>query len=414
MNIFTKILILVFLTTFFLPAKLQAQCESGGHSTHVEDNWESCTMSTNDAGRTGHWIKYDFGTTYNLLTSHFWNYNVTDEVGKGFKDVQIDYSLDGNSWTSFGSFTFGIATGENNYEGEAGPDFSGIQARFLIITAINNHAGDACSGLGELKINVKNCGQLSAGESIQNVTCEEGGAIQLEPNGGIAPFTIQWADAGSESYRSNLSAGNYEVSITDNRGCLMTKNIVIPQPNISTIVSTISDLPIPTDTFMHTGIIESAGFVTSSRTVGFRATNHILLKTGFQVNKGGIFSAAIITCVPSNIIQESEPLVAKSKAQTTPLLAVKQITKKILLKVQPNPFQTQTTIQLTLEEAQNVNIGIFSLWGSEVQILANDKNLSAGTHQFTFERNHLSSGMYLVKAFNQEVSLTEKIVLVEN
>ena len=286
MNFYIKTIILhlIFIIAF-LP-NLQAQCESGGHSTAVADNWLSCTTSTNAAGRTGHWIQYDFGTTYNLLTSHFWNYNVVGEVGKGFKDVQIDYSTDGNTWTSFGPFSFAEATGGNDYEGEAGPDFGDIQARYLIITALNNHAADPCSGLGELKINIKNCTQLKTGATIQNVTCDAGGAIQLEPQGGISPFTIQWADAGSESYRSDLTPGVYTVSITDDRGCLITQQIDIPLSNTSTTRHTISDLPIPSDTFQLAGIIESAGFITKTGKVGFYATNNIQLLPGFQANGG--------------------------------------------------------------------------------------------------------------------------------
>lgn len=415
MNSFIKI-ILLHLLLLLACSNLQAQCESGGHSTAAADNWLSCTTSTNAAGRIGHWIQYDFGTAYNLLTSHFWNYNVVGEVGKGFKDVQIDYSTDGNTWTAFGPFSFAVATGGNDYAGEVGPDFGGIQARYLIITAVNNHSAAACSGLGELKINIKNCTQLKTGAIIQNVTCDEGGAIQLDPQGGLGPFTIQWADAGAESYRPNLIPGDYTVSVTDDRGCLISQQINIPLSDASTTVHTISNLPIPTDTFERAGIIESAGFVTKTAKVDFFATNSIDLLPGFQANTGSNFTAEIIPCVPADISATSEEtLVARNKVSPPVIPTLKEVKPvSVSLKTQPNPFWDKTTIELSLTKAQNVNIGVFSLLGSEVQMLASDKNLTAGTHQFVVNKANLSTGMYIVKVYNQTISLSQKIVLVNS
>ena len=130
--------------------------------------------------------------------------------------------------------------------------------------------------------------------------------------------------------------------------------------------------------------------------------------------EGSDFTAKIIACVPAAMsATPEEVLVARNKiAPTQPILeAVKPTT--IELSTQPNPFWDKTTIQLSLKEAQNVHIGIFSLLGSEVKILASDENLTAGTHEFTFDKANLSSGMYIVKVFNQEISLSKKIILVE-
>ena len=416
MNTFIKIILIHFILIFSV--NLQAQCESGGHSNTAADNWQSCTVSTNAAGRTGHWIQYDFGVVYNLLTSHFWNYNVVGEVGKGFKDVQIDYSMDGSTWTSFGTFSFAEATGGNDYAGEVGPNFGDIQARYLIITAINNHSGDACSGLGELKINIKNCTQLKTGATIQNVTCDAGGAIQLNPAGGIGNFTIQWADAGSESYRPNLTPGNYTVSITDERGCMVSEQISIPMSDESTTVTTIADLPIPSDTFRVAGIIESTGFVTQSGKASFLATGRIDFLPGFQANSGSDFVAEIIPCIPttSSTFSDEEIIVESSNIKIPPVIpilkAVNPIT--VTLKTQPNPFWDKTTIELALTKTQHINIGVFSLLGSEIKMLASDENLSAGTHQFIFEKADLSKGMYIIKVYNQTTNLSQKIVLIEN
>lgn len=397
--------------------QVSAQCESGGHSTHPNDNWQSCTTSMNAVGRTGHWIQYDFGATYNLLTSHFWNYNVVGEVGKGFKEVQLDYSLDGTNWTNFGTFSFTEATGGNDYEGEIGPNFGGIQARYLIITAVNNHNGDACSGFGELKINVKNCSRLKTGATIQNVTCDKGGAIQLNPEGGVGNYTIQWADAGAESYRTDLTTGNYTVSITDDRGCMVSQQINIPSSEASTSVTTIADLPIPSDTFRVTGIIESTGFVTQSGKASFLATGRIDFLPGFQANSGSDFVAEIIPCVPTTMSAISEEVIVEKRSikASSPIAQVSKTIDPIVVsfKTTPNPFWNKTTIELSLTEPQNINISVFSLLGSKVKVLLSSENLPAGIHQFTLEKADLSTGMYIVKVYNKTTNLSQKVVLIE-
>lgn len=403
----------LYLLSFLLPTNLVAQCESGGHSIYPADNWLSCSISTNAAGRTGHWIQYDFGSEYELLSSHFWNYNVIGEVEKGFKDVKIDYSLDGSNWTFFGDFSFGEATGGNDYLGEVGPDFGGTQARYLLITAVNNHSGESCSGLGELRINIRNCNQLKAGAIIQDVTCDEGGAIQLNPAGGVGVFTVQWADSGAETYRTNLSPGSYTVSITDERGCMSSQEIQVPSAKNSTTVSDISDLPIPSDTFRRTGIIESSGFVSGNRQVSFQATNSIRLLPGFQAVGGSVFSAEIINCVPSSSMSSVTPLASRNEISNKIIQPLPYI-NSIKATLSPNPFWDKTTLQLTLDQAQVLNIGIFSLWGSQVKSLASDEKLTAGTHHYTFERANLSSGMYIVRVFNNEVAISKKIVVVSN
>ena len=417
MNLNIKIILLPLFFLIVCSTNIHAQCESGGHSNTAADNWQSCTTSTNAAGRTGHWIQYDFGIAYNLLTSHFWNYNVVGEVEKGFKDVKIDYSTDGTNWTLWGDFSFAEATGGNDYAGETGPNFNDIQARYLLITAVNNHGGNACSGLGELKIDVKNCTQLKTGATIQDVTCEEGGAIQLNPEGGIGNYTIQWADAGAESYRPDLTPGNYTVSITDERGCMISQQINIPSSDASTTVTTISDLPIPSDTFRVAGIIESTGFVTQSGKASFLATSRIDFLPGFQANSGSNFVAEIIPCVPATmavVVEETTVETSSIKESSSAIPVLKTLEPvTVSLKTQPNPFWDKTTIELALTKAQRINISVFSLLGSEVKVLVRDENLLAGTHQFTFEKADLSTGIYIVNVYNQTTNLSQKIVLIE-
>ena len=97
---------------------------------------------------------YNFGRLYKLKDSHFWNTNDPDNTDYGFKELRIDYSVDGVEWQHYDNYTMARASGLSNYEGEQGPDFKEIEAQYVLITALNNYGG-ACYSLSEIKIDVE-------------------------------------------------------------------------------------------------------------------------------------------------------------------------------------------------------------------------------------------------------------------
>lgn len=149
--------------TFLLTLALMAfasfmygQCFPDRHSTNFYDGWISCEAAENPNPSRGvsHFIMYDYGKLYELGQMLIWNTNDPSHLDWGMRDVAIDYSLDGETWTTAGEFTFPQASGLSTYEGAEGPHLNEIQARYLLITAINNYGGE-CYGLSELKISAE-------------------------------------------------------------------------------------------------------------------------------------------------------------------------------------------------------------------------------------------------------------------
>ena len=100
--------------------------------------------STDDANSTDPaWIQYDFGKVYKLYQMLVWNYNGQSLLaGFGIKDVNIQYSEDGESWTQLTSTTqFAKATGKDAYKYNTTVDFNGISVKAVKINAINNWGG---------------------------------------------------------------------------------------------------------------------------------------------------------------------------------------------------------------------------------------------------------------------------------
>ncbi len=161
-----------------------AQCDMDRHSTNFFDGWISCeaAASPNPLRPESHFILYDFGSTYKLGQTQIWNTNDPAHLDWGMRDVAIDYSLDGQTWTHAGDFIFEQGTGSPRYEGFEGPDLNDIEARYLLITALSNYGGD-CYGMSEIKIQAEEV-IISNVEDLVDLLCVD---VSLFPN----PFTDQ-------------------------------------------------------------------------------------------------------------------------------------------------------------------------------------------------------------------------------
>jgi len=129
------------------------------HSTDWIDTWTSDggagnppAPSPNSVHGSGQWIHYDLGFPYQLGLMHVWNGN--EIPARGLNSVTIDYSENDTMWTELGTFNFPQASGLNSYTGFDGPDFSGVKARYVLLTIHSNY-GDAFGyALSEIRINL--------------------------------------------------------------------------------------------------------------------------------------------------------------------------------------------------------------------------------------------------------------------
>ena len=149
----------------------------------------------NPAGQTGDaWISYQFDDVYELGLMHVWNWNSSGNPGGGefvggISGVIIDYSVDGNTWTTLGQFQFPQAPDTAGYAGEVGPDFAGASAKFVVITIDpndwNHWSGETSTlhGLGEVAFDIALSATVNLTVNVQSPT----GAIptNLDPPAGV-------------------------------------------------------------------------------------------------------------------------------------------------------------------------------------------------------------------------------------
>jgi len=169
-----KLVLLTLIITTFINITSYSQCGNHHHSNTTDDNWLSCTeeINPNPNRSTGHWILYDFGYNYELTSMYVWNYNVAGYTNRGIKDVYIDYSTDGSTWTELSYTQFQEADGTNSYSGFYGPDFDGTIAKYVLITVVSNWGDPSCSGLAEVRfdlINTIDINEISNNEGLISV-----------------------------------------------------------------------------------------------------------------------------------------------------------------------------------------------------------------------------------------------------
>ena len=116
------------------------------HNTTPTDMWLT--------GDTDAWIQFDFDKAYKLHEMLVWNSNQVVEafIGFGTKEIAIETSTDGTTWTALADVTpLARANGLEGYAANTTVDFGGIMAKYGKMTVISAHGMTGQVGLSEVR-----------------------------------------------------------------------------------------------------------------------------------------------------------------------------------------------------------------------------------------------------------------------
>ena len=122
--------------------------------------------------------------------------------------------------------------------GDTLPTADSLPAGIYMVTVTDNYG---CSNFALATIS--DIG-FSITEDVTNVTCNGGsdGAITIFLSGGTSPFTFEWSNGDTIPWSiSNLTAGPYEVYITDANSCIAIASIMVTEPEELILTFTTTD-----------------------------------------------------------------------------------------------------------------------------------------------------------------------------
>lgn len=122
----------------------------GLHGVDGEAMWKSSMTAQQPI-----WIQFAFERATKLHEMLIWNHNSDSEVilGYGFKDVTIETSMDGSTWSTLSEVQFNQAIGDEAYAANTTVDLLGVAAKYVRLTTKNNWSmlGLPNAGLSEVQ-----------------------------------------------------------------------------------------------------------------------------------------------------------------------------------------------------------------------------------------------------------------------
>jgi gliding motility-associated-like protein len=99
-----------------------------------------------------------------------------------------------------------------------------------------------CEVTVSFEIKSSNAG-IQLADQVQSPSCsgQPDGRISLSVSGGIAPYSYKWNNGSSSKDLNNIPVGDYQVQITDQKGCSFQKSFKIEAPVAMTISSSLTE-----------------------------------------------------------------------------------------------------------------------------------------------------------------------------
>ncbi|MEX0812927.1 MAG: gliding motility-associated C-terminal domain-containing protein [Chitinophagales bacterium] len=156
--------------------------------------------------------------------------DITHVMCSGENTGSIDLEVSGGT----PPYTYNWDNGSNNQ------DLQNLTAGTYIVevTDANN-----CSILDTAIIN-EPAAALAGQLTVENVSCNGGsdGSINTSISGGTGPYSYLWSDANTNANNENLSAGTYDVTVTDDNACEIILSATITEPDALVLSSTQTDV----------------------------------------------------------------------------------------------------------------------------------------------------------------------------
>ena len=138
--------------------------------------------------------------------------------------------------------------------------------------------------------------------------------------------------------------------------------------------------------------------------VTYQSGISITLKPGFHVRAGAEFLAQIAPC--NNFIADAPSF---SREVLNPDQELNPTTQ---IKVFPNPFSSETTIQFAIAEAMPIQLQLLDITGKIVQTIVPESHYETGQYQINLQNDQLQTGIYFFHLSSPKEHLVKKVMVI--
>ncbi len=158
--------------------------------------------------------------------------------------------------------------------------------------------------------------------------------------------------------------------------------------------------------------------------VQYKAATIISLENGFRVVPQSGFKASIDDCSSSILASRSSREYRRYRGVYEGVMSGALGTASIAnsislslpanrLKVYPNPFSRQSTIEFYIPKQTAVNISLWDLSGKRIKVLFESQQQSPGNYQVRLDAAELSNGVYFIRLHTWDYQETKKIIITK-
>ncbi|MEL6865059.1 MAG: T9SS type A sorting domain-containing protein [Bacteroidota bacterium] len=227
------------------------------------------------------------------------------------------------------------------------------------------------------------------------------GSIIVNAEGGIPPYNYQWSTGNTDAVINDLFAGNYELTITDHKGCITVDTFVIEAPEplmVDTILST------PTTGVEKSGSINItiSGGITPYTFEWFLEDSLISSDEDLSNLDAGIYSCLIIDANGCKLLTDTIEI--ERLVNTTNLLFVNYD-----IQITPNPTFGYVSISSKGQIPKNTVISVVSDSGQILQTTV----IKESWKERDLDISYFPAGIYFLKIDINGLQGVKKIFLVK-
>ncbi|NOQ26730.1 MAG: T9SS type A sorting domain-containing protein [Bacteroidales bacterium] len=364
---------------------------AGFYTVDVDDE-NGCGLVTSDP------ILISEPTSINIVETSVVNLDCNGDI-----DGSIDVTVSGGVVASVYSYSWTTLDGTGLVT--ASEDQLELGAGTYDLTVTDNNL---CTATTTIILSEPSIINLDNSNNI-NPSCNGStdGSIDITISGGTiaTAYTYNWATMDGSGLvadsqdQTNLSAGTYDVTVTDDNSCASVFEILLEEPVAITIDSENS-----TDATSQTA---ADGTVTVTASGG-TGTLDYEISSGGAINQTGIFTGLVSGDYTVEVTDDNSCGPVTSDTITVGFAnAIEDVIAYNKIKIYPNPTSDKIFIEIDYE-FDNLKIEILSISG---QVLLSKEMESHGITKEELDLSSYPKGVYFVRIYNNTFNFKDKILL---